>query len=201
MDRRKMSLFLVLAVGGLMLVALPSALAGGGGGCHKRGDTQDDTTVVAMKANCFGPTVTNVNVGDTVQWTNSDSVTHAIAGATGEWGTKDLSGKQSGAVKFDEPGVYPYWCPYHMGMIGAVMVGDGQRDSKAAGGAPVAVEVKSEPPSGGAAATGEPAAARADDGIAPVAAVAIALIAGVAGYGFAIALRRRDLSLTAKQVS
>ncbi|HZA38993.1 MAG TPA: plastocyanin/azurin family copper-binding protein [Actinomycetota bacterium] len=202
MDRRRVSLFLVLAVCGLMLVALPAALAGGGGGCHKRGDTQDDTTVVDMKANCFGPTVTNIDVGDTVKWTNSDTVTHAIAGATGDWGTKDLAGKQSVAVKFDKPGVYAYWCPYHMGMIGAVMVGDGRPDSKAAGSAPVAVAVEEEPPSGGAPATGEQTSARADaEGIAPVAAVAIALIAGVAGYGFALVVRRRDLAVPAKQAS
>jgi plastocyanin len=201
MDRRRVALFMVLAVGGLMLVALPAALAGGGGGCHKVGDTQDDTLVVDMRANCFGPTVTNVDVGDTVKWTNSDALTHAIVGATGEWGTKDVGAKKSTAVKFDEPGVYPYWCPYHMGMIGAVMVGDGRMDSKTSASAPVAMAVEpEEPPSGGAQATGEPASARvADEGIAPVAAVAIALVAGVAGYGFAIVVRRRDLAVPAKQ--
>ena len=200
MDRRRVALFMVLAVGGLMLVALP-ALAGGGGGCHGGEHTQADTVTVNMKQNCFTPTVTTVDAGDTVEFTNGDPIVHAIAGATGEWGTKDLSGKQSAAVKFDEPGVYPYWCPYHMGMIGAVMVGDGRMDSKAAGSAPVAVAVETEePPSGGAQATGEPASARvADEGIAPVAAVAIALIAGVAGYGFAIVVRRRDLAVPAKQ--
>ena len=203
MDRRKVSLFLVIAVGGLMLVALPAALAGGGGGCHGGTHTQDDSVAVDMKQNCFTPTVTTVEVGDTVKWTNSDAITHAIAGATGEWGTKDMGAKESAAVRFDEPGVYPAWCPYHMGMIGAVMVGDGRMDSKAAGSAPVAVAVElDEPPSGGAPATGEPASARAaNEGIAPVAAVAIALVAGVAGYGFALVVRRRDLSLTAKQAS
>ena len=201
MGRRRVALFVVLAVGGLLLVALPAALAGGGGGCHAGEHTQADTTTVNMKRNCFTPTVTTVDAGDTVEFNNGDPIAHAIAGATGDWGTKDLSGKQSATVEFDEPGVYPYWCPYHMGMIGAVMVGDGRMDSKAAGNAPVAVAVEPQkPPSGGSQATGEPASARvADEGIAPVAVVAIALVAGVGGYGFAIVVRRRDLAVPAEQ--
>ena len=199
MNRRRLSVILVLAVGALAVVALPSAFAGGGGGCHKATQTQGDTVVVDMKANCFTPTVTNVDVGDTVKWTNSDGFPHAVVGATGEWSTPEIGAKKSSAVRFDSPGVFPYWCSYHMGMVGAVVVGDGRPDSKAAGTGPVAVPVKNDPPSGGAAATprAAPAAGSSDDGVAPVTAVAIALLAGIAGYGLALVIRRRDLGLRA----
>jgi plastocyanin len=200
MDRRRLAVVLVLAVGALAVIALPSAFAGGGGGCHKATQTQGDTTVVDMKANCFAPTVTTVDVGDTVEWTNSDEFAHAVVGATGEWSTPEIGAKESGAVRFDSPRVFPYWCSYHMGMIGAVVVGDGRPDSKAAGTGPVAVPVKNDPPSGAAAAEAGGAASAAgssDDGVAPVAAVAIALLSGIAGYGLALVVRRRDPGLEA----
>jgi len=196
MKRRRLSVVVVVAVGALTLVALPSALAGGGGGCHRGGHTQDRTGVVDIKANCFTPTVTAVDVGDTVKWTNSDDYTHVIAGATGEWSSAEMAGTESTAVRFDTPGVFPYWCTYHPGMIGAVVVGDGNLDAKAAKSGPVARVVSSTdaPPSGGAATN--PEQTSGDGPAAPVAAVAIAVLAGAAGFGLALVLRRRRIAVS-----
>jgi len=200
MNRRRLSVVVVVAVGALTLVALPSALAGGGGGCHRGDHTQDRTGVVDIKANCFTPTVTAVDVGDTVEWTNSDDYTHVIAGATGEWSSAEMAGTESTGVRFDTPGVFPYWCTYHPGMIGAVVVGDGNLDAKAAEGGPVARAVFStdEPPSGGAATNpDQTSGTRSSDGpAAPVAAVAIAVLAGAAGFGLALVLRRRRIAVS-----
>lgn len=203
MIRRSLSVLLVIAVGALTLAVLSPAMAGGGGGggCHGGTHTQGDTTVVEMSKNCFAPTVTSVDVGDTVEWRNSDPIPHVIAGATGEWGTEEISPQKAGGVRFDAPGVFPYWCSYHIGMIGAVVVGDGHLDSKAASSGPVAVAVEDDPPPGGAAATADGSRARSssDEGVAPVAAVAIALVAGVVGYGVAMAVRRRGLGVPAQE--
>ena len=200
MNRRRLSVVVVVAVGALTMVALPSALAGGGGGCHKGGHTQDRTGVVDIKANCFTPTVTAVDVGDTVEWTNSDDYTHVIAGATGEWNSAEMAGTESAAVRFDTPGIFPYWCTYHPGMIGAVVVGDGNLDTKAAKGGPVAHAVSStnKQPSGGAAVnTDQTSGTRSSDGgAAPVAAVAIAVLAGAAGFALALGLRRRRIAVS-----
>ena len=115
---------------GLILVAafalVPGvANASGGGGCGQA-VTDSTGTRVHIESFCFGPTITRVQPGAEVTFTNLDPVAHSVLGANGSWGGYDaLKENRSVTYLFAEAGVYPYVCTFHIGMVGVVVVGDG----------------------------------------------------------------------------
>ncbi|WP_431755226.1 cupredoxin domain-containing protein, partial [Nitrososphaera sp.] len=84
--------------------------------------------------NAYSPNPVEVNVGDTVVWTNKDTQPHTAT--SGADNTAD--GKFGGTVEnpaselilangtyefmFTEAGEYPYYCSLHPAMVGTVMV-------------------------------------------------------------------------------
>lgn len=141
MIARRLSVLLVLAAG-LSLVLLPAIPAQAGGGCHNPDIRDVAGTRVDLKDNCFVQTVLRVNAGQAVTWTNRDGTEHAVTGVGGTWG-KDHTFLPGSSVsyRFDRPGVYPYFCYIHPGMVGAIVVGNGGKASSTqssdAGVAPV----------------------------------------------------------------
>ena len=77
---------------------------------------------------CFTPTSATINVGDTVEWTNSDTAAHTVTGgspADGPSGVFDSSlvlGGAQYAFTFEEAGNYDYFCMVHPWMVGNVQV-------------------------------------------------------------------------------
>lgn len=117
----------IVLLGALALVPVLGeglASASGGGGCG-RAVTDAEGTGVDIRDFCFSPTILRVSTGDAVTFTNVDPVPHSVLGANATWG--DYAGFKNKSVtyRFSEPGVYPYVCTYHVGMVGAVVVGDG----------------------------------------------------------------------------
>jgi len=107
------------------LVLLPGAAsASGGGGCGQP-VTDAQGSGVDIEDYCFSPTILRVAVGDAVTFTNVDPVPHSVLGANATWGDYAGFKKRSVTYRFSEPGVYPYLCTYHVGMVGAVVVGNG----------------------------------------------------------------------------
>ncbi|MGH2825238.1 MAG: plastocyanin/azurin family copper-binding protein, partial [Thermoleophilaceae bacterium] len=83
--------------------------AGGGGGGAE----------VSLKDIQFGPSEVTVSVGDTVTWTNEDSVDHDVTAdsfSSGEAG--GLAGGDTFEHTFDEAGTFDYVCTVHPGMEG-----------------------------------------------------------------------------------
>lgn len=82
------------------------------------------------ETSCFNPQVANVYVGDTVTWTNHDSVGHtATSGkpSDNQSGTVfDSSliaaGKSYTSPAFDTAGTYNYFCQVHPWMTGQIIV-------------------------------------------------------------------------------
>ena len=114
--------FVVLAA----IVLVPgTASASGGGGCG--GPVTDEAgTEVDIVDYCFSPTILRVAPGDAVTFTNRDRAPHSVLGANATWGDYDDMKRRRGITyRFSEPGVYPYVCTYHVGMVGVVVVGDG----------------------------------------------------------------------------
>ncbi|MGH2714284.1 MAG: plastocyanin/azurin family copper-binding protein [Thermoleophilaceae bacterium] len=87
--------------------------AGGGGGGAE----------VSLKDIQFGPSEVTVSVGDTVTWTNEDSVDHDVTAdsfSSGEAG--GLAGGDTFEHTFGEAGTFDYVCTVHPGMEGTVVV-------------------------------------------------------------------------------
>lgn len=85
----------------------------------------------------YAPNPVEINVGDTVTWTNDDSQPHTatsgtpsggadgvFGGAAGSFGTILTTG-QSQSFTFTEAGEFPYYCGLHPNMVGTVMVSAG----------------------------------------------------------------------------
>jgi plastocyanin len=113
-------------LGGAALVTSRAAHAGGT--CHEGNGVSDQAgTTVEMRNNCFNATVTRVDEGATVTFTNKDDVPHTVTGAAFTWGdSNNILKGESVRHTFTESGVYVYSCLVHPGMAGAVVVGDGK---------------------------------------------------------------------------
>jgi plastocyanin len=139
---------LVLSV---LLAAVPlwpiPAEASGGGGCGKP-VTEASGTNVAIRDYCFTPTISRVRPGEAVVWTNEDGVEHNVVGANAVWGGfETLAPDATATYRFSKPGVYPYVCTWHPGMVGAVVVGGGGIEGVKKLDAQAVAAVLSDPPS------------------------------------------------------
>ena len=124
MPRRIGSLFVAVFV----VTALTPLSARAGGFClHQEEVTDRRSATVDMKDYCFFPQVVRVDKGDVVTWTNYDSETHTIT-APGGWGGGHDDYLQGDEIsfRFEREGVFPYVCLLHPGMVGTVVVGDGE---------------------------------------------------------------------------
>jgi plastocyanin len=114
----------------MLIAALAAGPASAGGGCH-RGDSRDERgTTVTMSENCFAASVLRIETGDTVTWFNEDEGEHTVTGADQRWGDYEpiFEGEEV-SYAFAESGIFLYYCQLHSGMVGAIVVGDGQRVS------------------------------------------------------------------------
>jgi plastocyanin len=75
---------------------------------------------VSIKNFAFDPAEVNINKGDTVTWTNNDSVTHIISGDGFNSGS--LGNGQSYSFTFNTAGKFDYICSIHTYMKGSVVV-------------------------------------------------------------------------------
>jgi plastocyanin len=131
--------------GALWMGAGSSAHAGGS--CFRPASAKAGLHV-DLRENCFNPTVLRVAAGTTITWTNREAVDHTVTGLGVTWGVADpLHQGDSVTFRFSKPGIYPYECVIHYGMVGAVVVGDGSLGSVSAYVAPEEVPAAPEPPS------------------------------------------------------
>jgi len=85
-------------------------------------ETGDEGKIVevSIKDFSFNPESVTVSAGDTVRWTNMNSVGHTVSGPTFESGI--LENGDSFEFLFTDPGVYDYSCSIHPSMKGTVIV-------------------------------------------------------------------------------
>jgi plastocyanin len=92
--------------------------AGGGGGGDGGGGTE-----VSEEGIAFKPAEVTVSAGDTVTWTNNDSVAHDVTADS--FSSGEPGGMAPGANfqhTFEEAGTFGYVCTVHPGMKGKVVV-------------------------------------------------------------------------------
>jgi plastocyanin len=110
----------------LSCLAVSTAGASGGGGCPPP-ITNGSATRAVIKNWCYSPTVLHIEPGTTITWVNRDPVPHTITGANRAWGSyKQVRRDRAMTFRFNRAGVYPYYCVIHVGMVGTVVVRDGQ---------------------------------------------------------------------------
>jgi plastocyanin len=96
---------------------------GSGGGDGGAGGGGGGGAEVSMEGIAFNPAEVRVGVGDTVTWTNNDSVAHDVTAdsfSSGEPG--GMSAGDTFEHTFEEAGTFDYVCTVHPGMEGTVTV-------------------------------------------------------------------------------
>jgi plastocyanin len=168
----------------LAAIVVTPAVASAGGGCHAEATKSDASgengATVRMTEACFAATVTTVDPGTPVTFVNSDDgITHNIGGS--QWGHfEDMYPGDTFTVSFDEAGIYPFSCSYHMGMSGAIVVGDG----KGAGtGETISVQPLASAPAAVTRVDRDPG------GVPPIGLVAIGVVGAGLGAALASTLR------------
>jgi plastocyanin len=190
-----------ITVGALLAcLTLVTGSASAGGGCHGTGPqdqfSDERQNLVELGTCRFNPTIVRVDPGQAVIWTNGSREPHTVTGVAGSWGDdRELLRGDAVTYQFDEEGVFPYFCIFHPGMVGAVVVGEGGAPSASTSRDSVKA-VSAEAPRG--TTSEEPAALVDEDdggglGALPLAAP-VGLVAALAGFAGALLLRRRSLS-------
>ena len=194
----------LIAATSLLLASVGVAPVSAGGGCHGEeavAHTEGDATVVRMGQCSFSPTVAHVPIGTQIRFLNTAQVEHLVVGEAQGWGTEDvlIPGEEL-ARTFDAKGVYPYSCPLHPGMVGAIVVGGADAaavpppaaaggDSRAVGNAAPAV------PAAGAT-QGAKTAPAPQAGPSPAELVVVGAAIAAAAFIVAFAWRRQSASPT-----
>jgi plastocyanin len=94
-----------------------------GGGGDDGGGGGGGGATVSQEGIAFNPSEVSVAVGDTVTWTNNDSVGHDVTADS--FSSGDPGGMAPGRTfehTFDEAGTFDYVCTVHPGMEGSVVV-------------------------------------------------------------------------------
>jgi plastocyanin len=173
-----------VAVGGLGTIP-----AVAGGGCHAALTDGTGGTVAMTKA-CFRPAILRIDPGTEVTFLNRDPITHNVS--SNGWGRfEDMNEGDAFRATFAEPGIYPFACTLHPGMVGAVVVGE---DAAVGSGKSVSISAVSDPdpPRSGGAATVE----RASEGHVKAWLGGGILAGAVGAVGVILAIRRRPQTVS-----
>lgn len=116
--------------GGSSSSSAPSAYGGGGGGGASKSKPatatakpSTGTIQVTLQNIAFNPSALHAKVGQTIKWTNRDSVAHNVTATKGEeFKSPTLNQGQSYSYKLDHPGTIHYVCTFHPNMTATVVV-------------------------------------------------------------------------------
>ncbi len=83
-----------------------------------------ETFDVAISGFAFSPESLEVQVGDTVRWTNNDGTTHTVTSTDGNdvFNSGNLSNGETFEFTFTEVGDFDYFCFFHNHMTGTITV-------------------------------------------------------------------------------
>ncbi len=84
--------------------------------------TEPMTHEVRIEEFAMHPKTLDVQVGDTVRWTNLDAATHTVTEEAYAFESGDLLGGETFAFTFDAAGTFGYRCDYHPSMTGWIVV-------------------------------------------------------------------------------
>jgi plastocyanin len=113
----------------LVVLLAAAALLAGCGSSSKKSSTSSTSsapaaggTTVSMKNIQFAPTSLTVKVGQTVTWTNDDSVVHNVTADDGTFKSSNFGGGKTFSWKATKAGTFKYGCTIHPGMVATLTV-------------------------------------------------------------------------------
>lgn len=112
---------IVAVLGVYYLVSYGSAPSSGNEQQQAKAPIGNDKSV-DISGFAFNPSFLEINVGDRVVWTNSDSVLHTVAANNGEFSSGSLRKGDAYAFVFSKAGAYKYYCGVHPSMEGTIIV-------------------------------------------------------------------------------
>lgn len=80
------------------------------------------TISAAISSFTFQPAIINVNVGDTIAWTNNDSAPHTVTADDGSFVSDTMNQGGTYSHLFSKTGSFTYRCAFHGSMVGTVTV-------------------------------------------------------------------------------
>jgi plastocyanin len=83
--------------------------------------TAPKTHTIVIDKMKFGPIPARVRVGDTILWVNRDLFKHTATARDGSFNV-DLVRGASGRTLVGKAGTFPFYCIYHPGMKGSLVV-------------------------------------------------------------------------------
>ena len=95
---------------------------------------------VSIQGFAFSPASVDIDVGDTVEWTNNDLALHTVTEDVGAFDSGTMSPNDVFSFTFASAGDFGYFCGFHPSMTGNVSVGGGTCDLEVAlSGAPSSI--------------------------------------------------------------
>ena len=88
--------------------------------------TESLAVSIGGQASGFDPASPEVQVGTTVTWTNSDTITHTVTDKNAQFDSFDIGPGESWSLTFNEVGFFEYYCKYHPMMEGSIDVTSSQ---------------------------------------------------------------------------
>jgi plastocyanin len=130
--RRRKQAAVTAAVACIIAILAISVFAGACGGtatttttAASPGTTTAGATSAAqivMKGFAFVPADVTIKAGESVTWTNEDSVTHDVTADDGGFQSGNMENGATFTFTFDKAGSYPYYCALHPTMTGTITV-------------------------------------------------------------------------------
>jgi YVTN family beta-propeller protein len=77
---------------------------------------------ITIQGMAFSPLAVTVKAGETITWTNQDSITHTVTSNDAKWDSGNLDPGKSFQFTFAQPGTYAYHCSIHPFMTGTITV-------------------------------------------------------------------------------
>ncbi|HEV2758220.1 MAG TPA: cupredoxin family copper-binding protein [Acidimicrobiales bacterium] len=89
--------------------------------------TAAEPVVLDIAGFAYCPATFTVAAGAEVAWTNADLAPHTVTydGPGGPVDSGSMVQGQTWSTRFDQPGTYRYYCRFHPGMTGTILVDSG----------------------------------------------------------------------------
>jgi plastocyanin len=113
---------LVLRDGGLALLAGAALAAVPVTGALAAKAPAPQVYTVSIQQMKFSPAPASIRVGDTIEWVNDDIFVHSATAKDKQSFDVELKPKQHLWTTFHAAGTYPFFCRYHPGMTGTLVV-------------------------------------------------------------------------------